>query len=182
MSQATVLTVAMVLAGVFALCITIALSAACISNALAYRRQPRGNGCAGHAHPPADGLDLETAGGLNLELLEQPVEVPPGHPERFPELDGLDGQLAEVHDVSWPREEWRLALRCPHFLMTGYATHAEALMHEPDGEPVEAECGLIHVRQAPVVAQPAEQEEAAGHGRRRRRRRRARARRPSTSP
>ncbi|MGP3917641.1 hypothetical protein [Nonomuraea sp. 10N515B] len=108
-------------------------------------------------------------------LLEHPVYVPPGHPEYFPELDSLDGELAQVHDVLWPREEWLFVLDCPDPALTGYVTPAEAHAEEPGGVSYTCACGLVHVRRS---------RRARGRGMRGRggRRRRPRADRSRSSP
>lgn len=52
--------------------------------------------------------------GLAL-LLEEPVRVPPWHPEGWTSWpDATDVQLAVLHDLTWPSEEWRAALRDRH--------------------------------------------------------------------
>lgn len=58
--------------------------------------------------------------------LEHPVHVPPRHPERFPQLDVHDQELAELHDELWPEEEYLAVLDCPRDVLTRYATQHDA--------------------------------------------------------
>lgn len=85
-----------------------------------------------------------------IDLLDQPVMLPGRcgngpYPERFPELDSTDEHLAEVHDVLWPQEQWLFVRHCPLPELNGYDDHAQALAHEPGGQPYECPCGRIHV-------------------------------------
>jgi hypothetical protein len=50
----------------------------------------------------------------HAELLEQPVTLPPGHPEGYTTFaDPTDEALAELHDRLWPDEEWIDVEVCP---------------------------------------------------------------------
>lgn len=54
--------------------------------------------------------------------LEYPVQVPPRHPERFPELDVHDVHLAVLLDELWPQEEYLAVIDCLHPELASYAT------------------------------------------------------------
>ncbi|MGI5286596.1 hypothetical protein ACQEVF_25110 [Nonomuraea polychroma] len=96
----------------------------------------------------------------DINLLEKPVMLPArcsGEPyiERWsPDVDGVDVELAEVHDVLWPREEWLFVLHCPTPVLSGYATPGEAHKHEPGGQSYDCACGLVHVRRSARSRRP----------------------------
>lgn len=103
-------------------------------------------------------------------LLEEPVRMPHGHPETWPEAeDEVDVLLAEWHDVAWPSEQWLAVLDCPKPHLTGYDTDAQALVGELPRPGrirlIDCRCGRVHVRHRRPVRLPlARAAKGAGRG------------------
>ncbi|GIH69474.1 hypothetical protein [Sphaerimonospora thailandensis] len=63
----------------------------------------------------------------HARLLEEPVRLPPGHPDSYTtHPDATDDLLADWHDRLWPQEEWIDVEACPHLALDPHPTYGHA--------------------------------------------------------
>lgn len=78
------------------------------------------------------------------------VRVPPGHPEQWsPVLDDLDGDLADLHNLTWPNAEWASIVNCAHLNLWPYDTFEDAeraVDRSRRSTTTACRCGAWHIR------------------------------------